>query len=85
MSEYQDHEEIRSSAKAGKGAGLLLAVAFAATIALYGWNMRWSSSSGPTSVTIVGINGPNGGSSNSVGEGERAEVLRAAAELADNR
>lgn len=83
MSEYQDYEEIGSSAKPGNGAALLLAVAFAATIALCGWNMHWSSS-GPTSVTIIGINGPTDGTPIVTDETERFGALPVA-ELADNR
>lgn len=58
MDEYQDQEDVGLSAKTGYGAGVLVGIALAATLALCGWNVRWSSS-GPTSVTIIGINGPN--------------------------
>jgi len=57
MDEVQEHESARSAARSGRGAAFLLICALAATIALCGWNMRWTSS-GPTSVTIVGLNGP---------------------------
>jgi hypothetical protein len=57
MDEVQEHERIASSATSGRGTVFLLICAVAATIALCGWNMR-STSSGPTSVTIVGLNGP---------------------------
>lgn len=83
MSEYPDHEQIGAAAKPGHGTAFLLALALAATLAVCGWNMRWSSS-GPTSVTIIGINGPGGGASDLAAEMERPGPLPVA-ELADNR
>jgi hypothetical protein len=57
MDEVQEHEGTISSAKNGYAARFLLICVLAATIVLCGWNVRWTSS-GPTSVTIVGLNGP---------------------------
>lgn len=83
MTEYQDREEIGLSAKPGRGAAFLLGVALAATLAVCGWNVRWSSS-GPTSVTIIGINGPAAGTSQVAEETDRVGALPVA-ELADGR
>ena len=58
MDEVQEHERVASSERNGRGTVFLLICAVAATIALCGWNMRSTTSSGPTSVTIVGLNGP---------------------------
>lgn len=57
MDEVQEHEGAISPTKSGRGSALLLICAVAAMIVLCGWNVRWTSS-GPTSVTIIGLNGP---------------------------
>ena len=56
MDRVQEHGGAASPEKTGRAPVLFLLLALVATAALCGWNMR-SSSSGPTSVTIVGVNG----------------------------
>lgn len=67
MDEYHDRDDVGSPAKTGSGtAAWLLGVTVAATLAVCGWNLK-RSSSGPTSVTIIGLNGPSGTAPDSTG------------------
>lgn len=81
MSEYQ-HQQGIGSRPGSRATAWLLGAILAATVGLCGWNIQWSSG-GPTSVTIVGLNGPNENTSNPP-ESDDAAVL-AATQLVDSR
>jgi hypothetical protein len=83
MGEIHEQDEIRSAGGSGYGrTAWLLAAMLAASLAVFGWNTKWTSS-GPTSVTIIGINGP-GGTASDQGPDRDGAVL-ASTELVDSR
>lgn len=84
MGEYHDRDEIGSPAKTDYGtAAWLLGVTVAATLAVCGWNLK-RSSSGPTSVTIIGLNGPSGTAPDTT-RADNDGALLAATEVVDSR
>jgi hypothetical protein len=84
MGEFHDQDGIGSSGKSGYGpTAWLLVATLAATLAVFGWNMKWTSS-GPTSVTIIGINGPDT-SGRTLPDSDRDAAVLVATELVDSR